>query len=106
MNYSNIIETIIQEQADLHQSGYVPIEIVFDRDRDRYLLIQVGWTNGHWVYGCLLHLDIIEGKVYIQQNNTEVAIASRLVELGIPKHDIVLGFQSPFKRQLGEYAAS
>lgn len=104
MNYNTIIETVIQEQESLHQSGYVPVEVIFDRERDRYLLVQVGWLNGHWVYGCLLHLDIINDKIYIQQNNTEVAIAARLVELGVPKHDIVLGFQSPFKRQFGDYA--
>lgn len=59
-----------------------------------------------WVYNCILHLDIIDGKIYIQQNNTEMEIASSLVQMGVPKQDIVLGFQSPFKRQFTEYAVS
>ncbi|MGB3534591.1 MAG: element excision factor XisI family protein [Microcoleaceae cyanobacterium] len=52
----------------------------------------------------MLHLDIINGKIYIQQNNTEQDIAPILVEFGVPKEDIVIGFHSPFKRQFTEYA--
>jgi hypothetical protein len=31
-------------------------------------------------------------------------VAEKLVELGIPKTDIVIGFHSPFKRKFTEYA--
>jgi XisI protein len=106
VNYSEIIQKVICEQASIHRSGDVAIETVFDTERHHYLLVQVGWTNGHWVYGCALHLDLIGDKIYIQQNNTECSIAERLVELGIPKDRIVIGFHSPFKRQFTEYAVS
>ena len=33
-------------------------------------------------------------------------IADELVEMGVPKDDIVLGFHSPFKRQFTEYAVN
>jgi XisI protein len=33
-------------------------------------------------------------------------IAANLVAAGVPKEDIVLGFQSPFMRQFTEYAVS
>ncbi|NEO38974.1 MAG: XisI protein [Moorea sp. SIOASIH] len=105
-NYTEIIQTVIREQAELHQSGYVPIETILDIERHHYLLLQVGWVKDHWVYGSILHLDIIDGKIYIQQNNTEQVIAQRLVELGVPKTDIVIGFHSPFKRQFTDYALS
>lgn len=106
INYSEIIQKVICEQAELHKSSSVSIETIFDTQRHHYLLVQVGWTNGHWVYGCPLHLDLIDGKIYIQQNNTERSIAERLVELGVPKDRIVIGFHSPFKRQFTEYAVS
>ncbi|NER46128.1 MAG: XisI protein [Symploca sp. SIO1A3] len=104
MNYSELIQNLINEQAELRRSGYVAVETIFDKEQHHYLLVQVGWVNGHWVYGCIFHLDIIEGKIYIQQNNTELSIASKLVDLGVPKTDIVLGFYSPFKRKFTEYA--
>ncbi|NEQ75753.1 MAG: XisI protein [Okeania sp. SIO2D1] len=39
-------------------------------------------------------------------NGTEVDIAEELVTLGVPKHDIVLGFHSPYMRQFTEYGMS
>ncbi|NEQ85874.1 MAG: XisI protein [Moorea sp. SIO2I5] len=44
-NYSEIIQTLIREQAELHKSGYVPIETIVDIERHHYLLLQVGWIK-------------------------------------------------------------
>lgn len=82
------------------------IETIFDRERDHYLLVQVGWVKDRWIYSSILHLDIIKGKIYIQQNNTEVSIADKLVESGVPKTDIVIGFHSQSQRKLTDYAVS
>lgn len=57
-------------------------------------------------YGCILHLDIRNGKIWLQHNGTENDIAAELVEMGAAKSDIVIGFHSPFKRQFTEYAVS
>lgn len=46
-----------------------------------------------------------DGKIWLQHNSTENDIAEELVEMGVPKTDIVIGFHSPFKRQFTEYAA-
>jgi XisI protein len=51
-----------------------------------------------------VHLDIKDGKIWIQQNNTEREIAEELVGMGVPKSDIVIGFHSPFKRKFTDYA--
>jgi XisI protein len=56
--------------------------------------------------GELPHLDIKDGKIWIQWNGTEDDIAAELVALGVPKHDIVLGFHTPVLRQYTEYAVS
>ena len=40
--------------------------------------------------GAFLHLDIINGKVWIQFNGTDQSVADELVAAGIPKEDIVL----------------
>lgn len=106
INYSDLIQKILKEQAEICGDDYVPMETILDTERHHYLLVQVGWYNGHWIYGNILHLDLINGKIYIQQNNSEILIASLLVEAGVPKTDIVLGFHSPFQRQFTEYAVS
>jgi hypothetical protein len=51
-----------------------------------------------------MHFDIQNGKIWIQYNSTEEAVAERLVEMGVPGSDIVLGFHSAFKRQVTRYA--
>ena len=50
-------------------------------------------------YGCPIHIDIKDGKIWIERDFTEVGVANELVELGVPKTDIVLAFRSPFVRQ-------
>ncbi len=79
-------------------------QLVFDAEHDHYQLVNVGWHDGRRVYGCVLHLDLKDGKVWIQHNGTEVEIGDELVGAEIPKHDIVVGFHSPYKRQFTEFA--
>ncbi len=106
-NYQEIIEKVIADYADfLGEDENVQIELVFDRLRDRYLLVETGWENGRRIYGTLLHLDIINGKIWIQHDGTEEGIATDLVALGVPKDRIVLGFKSLQRRQITEFAAS
>ena len=56
------------------------------------------------MHGCLVHIDIINDKIWIQRDFTEEGVASELVELGVPKTDIVLGFKSPFVREFTGFA--
>ncbi|MHC5776258.1 XisI protein [Nostoc sp.] len=74
------------------------------RRRHRYQLVNAGWSNKRRVYGCVLHLDIKNEKIWIQHDGTEGGIANELISRGIPKKDIVLAFHSPFKRQFTEFA--
>ena len=106
LDYAKLIENIIEKRHQKSSPGQVRVEKVIDRENQHYLLIQVGWKNNKCHYGCLLHLDIIDGKIYIQQNNTEDLIAQNLVELAVPKTDIVLGIHAPFERQFTDYAVS
>ena len=43
----------------------------------------------------MIHIDIIDGQVWIQANNTDRLIAEELVAAGIPAESIVLGLQPP-----------
>jgi hypothetical protein len=46
----------------------------------------------------------MDNKIWIQQDGTEVGIANELVELGVPKQDIILGFDPPNMRKLSGFA--
>jgi XisI protein len=81
-------------------------QIITDTEHDHYQITQVGWKNKRRVYGCILHLDIKDNKIWIQHNGTEIDIAQELMQMGISKEQIVLGFQSPYKRQYSEFAVA
>jgi len=69
-------------------------------------VVNVGWSNQRRDYGCVMHLDIKEDKIWLQYNGTEIDIAQELVDLGVPKSDIVLGFQAPYRRKFTDYAVN
>jgi hypothetical protein len=54
----------------------------------------------------LLHIDIIDSKLWIQHDGTEEGIAGELVAAGIPKEHIVLGFKPPEQRKHTEFAVA
>lgn len=105
--YRTSIQQLLQQyQRYSAGSDEIEAEIITDTEHDHYQLLHVGWQNKRRVYGCAFHLDIKDGKVWIQYNGTDRRIAEDLVELGIPKEDIVLGFQTPYRRQFTDYAVS
>ena len=106
-HYRHIVETVLSDYANfLGNDDQVQIELVFDRERDRYLLVETGWQESSRIYGTLLHIDITNGKLWIQQDGTEDGIANELVEQGVPKDHIVLSFKSEERRRLTEFAVS
>jgi XisI protein len=79
---------------------------IFDRETDRYLILSEGWSGQHHLHSCLIHIEIINDKVWIQLDNTEDGIAEELILAGIPKEDIVLGFHEPEIRPYTGFAVA
>jgi hypothetical protein len=104
--YRQHIQDLLKAHASLVWDQRIQAEIIFDTDRDRYQLMYVGWRNSKRVYGVILHVDIIDNKIWIQQDGTEVGIANKLVELGVPKQEIVLAFDPPNLRKYTDFAVS
>lgn len=105
--FRQIIEKVLKEYAGIpYAYGEIKTETVFDRINDHYLLVNVGWDRQRRVHGCLIHIDIIDGKVWIQRDGTEEGIAGELEKAGIPKKHIVLGFRLPEIRKFTEYAVA
>ncbi len=102
--YRHHIKEIMIERAKLVWDKRIQAETIFDLKSDRYQLVYVGWRDSKRVYGVVLHVDIIDGKIWVQQDGTEVGIANKLVERGISKQNIVLGFDPPMMRQYTDFA--
>ena len=104
--YRQIIERILIDYAQIpYAYGDIRSQTVFDRLNDHYLLINVGWDRRR-VHGCLVHVNIIDGKVWIQRDGTEEGIATELEAAGVPKEHIVLAFRSPEMRKHSGYATA
>src|SRR5215510_8647502 len=105
--YREIIEKVLTEHAQIPYS-YSTIEnrVAFDRKRDQYLLLYLGWGKERHEHGVVAHLEIINGKIWIQEDNTEDGIATDLEAAGIAKNEIVLGFRHPKLRPYTEYAVA
>ena len=102
-----IIQKIISEYAAIpYAHGEIGRHSVFDTNRDRYLLMIVGWEEFRQVHGCIIHIEIIEDKIWIHRDGTEDGIASELLQAGIPKERIVLGFKSPRIRKHTGFAVA
>lgn len=75
-------------------------QLIFDRDRDRYLVMHNEWRDEYRIYGCAMQLDIIEGQIWIQHNSTEIYIDRELIQRGAAPKDIIFGFRSPSVRKI------
>jgi hypothetical protein len=74
-------------------------ETIADKEAHHYQLIRLGWVGRKRVHVLVFHLDIVEGKIWIQQDQTEIGVANLLLEAGVDKNDIVLAYFSPSHRK-------
>jgi hypothetical protein len=74
---------------------------IFDQQSNRYQLLCQGWTaQEKRVFYPVIHIEIIQGKIWIQHNQTDQDIGEDISNRGIPKSQIVLGLHPPSVRQL------
>ena len=103
--YRDYIKRILTEFSNYKSlNEEVEAQTIFDIENDHYQLVHVGWRNKRRIYGCVLHVDIKDNKIWIQHDGTEIGIAGELEKLGVPKSDIVLGFHAPYKRKFTDFA--
>jgi hypothetical protein len=102
-----LIEKILVDYVRVpYSNSDVQLLTVFDCQRDHYLLMLNGWEGVRHVHGCLVHVEIIDGKFWIHRDGTEYGIAKELLDAGVPKDRIVLAFRSLEMRQLTEFAVT
>jgi XisI protein len=103
--YYEIIYPILKEYADLpYRYGDLKHHLIVGDDLRNYLLMTIGWEDDMRVHGCLVHLEIINDKIWIHRDGLEDGIANDLVRVGIPKSQIVLGFHPIDVRPYTEFA--
>lgn len=105
--YRELVKSLLTRYAneDVVDSG-VEVQLVFDENREHYQWMNVGWEDLKRVYRCIIHFDIKDGKIWLQQNLTDQNPAEELVAMGVPREDIVLGLHPAYKRQYTDYGVA
>jgi hypothetical protein len=105
--YQKILIEFLTEQASYRISNSeLENQIIVDKENHHYQLMRIGWRKNRYVRACPFHFDIKDGKVWIQQNRTDIEVGEELIERGIPKSDIVIGFLPEEIRSSSGYAAT
>ena len=102
----DLIEKILQSHVYPDPTNKIETQTVFDRTNDHYLIVHVGWGRHRRVHGVLAHIDLVGEKIWIQMDGTEVGLANELVQAGVPREQIVLGYRIPEIREHTGFAVT
>jgi XisI protein len=112
MEKINEFQRIILEALNEYQSQYrltsktIKNEILADEKNHHYQFLWTGWQGYRPVFSVVFHIDILDGKIWIQEDKSEVGFANLLVEKGVSKKDIVLAFYPEEHRQFTDFAVA
>ena len=105
LNYSEIIKKVLCNYAKLFvQLGVPPKRTLFADNEQNFMVLDIGWYGNKYIHNATIHIEIIDHKLWIHNDDTEDGIADDLVEAGIPAKDIVLGFRHPKVRPHTQFA--
>ena len=105
--YRDLIKRTLREHAALKPSyGDIVVEVIFDDAQGHYEVMHAGWVGDRRVHGSALHVDLVDGKIWIQHDGTERGIAAELLEAGVPPSDLVLAFHAPDQRKHTKFATA
>jgi XisI protein len=105
-HYRQSISKFLSKYVNVWQEEGIETQLIIDSERDHYLLLRVGWEGGQRINYAVFQFDIKDGKIWIQENNTDVEIDKDLEDMGISKKEIVVGFHHPVMREYSDYATA
>lgn len=77
-------------------------QVLIDKEHNKFQVLYYGWQRDKYTFFAAFHFDIIDGKIWLQCNNTEWEVDTILIEKGVAKEDIVIGFLPPYYREIAK----
>ena len=65
LNYKEIVHTILEGHARNRPNNQTEVKLIFDTDRDHYQVINIGWQELTRIFGCIIYVEIKDGKIWI-----------------------------------------
>lgn len=104
-----LVKRLLREYERLYNLEPTPgVEtfVIFDEERDQYLLMSLGWVQGRRVRRAILYVRLRHGKFWVEEDWTEQGLATELMRSHVPPEDIVLALHAPEKRPFTEFAVA
>lgn len=104
--YRKLILQILEPYSKIRYENLDAVnQLIADTKNNRYQIVTIGWDkDGKFIHDCPIHIDIINRKIWIQRNMTELDFGEMLNKQGVSNQEIVLGFLSPKMREYTDYA--
>lgn len=107
--YKSIARQIVRDLGKrLGNSQDFEVQVITDEEHGQYMVFNNGWRDGqHRIYGCIAHIEVKQdGKVWLHHDGTELIIGQLLLDAGVPKKELVIGFHAPVMREDTEFAVA
>ena len=111
--YRSKIKKILTRYYEMTVKGAIALNelepddrLAFDEERDQYLWFRSGWEGKQRIRHITMYLRIKDGKIWVEEDSTDLSVVDDLLAAEIPKSDIVLGFHHPSKRAFTEFATA
>lgn len=106
--YVAFIEALLEEERyDFELHPELSDLLLIDQKKKHFQLLRLGWLEEERIVEVRIHINIAEdGKIWIQENTTELRIDQELLKLGVPANEIVLGLHPPSYRQFSDFAVA
>jgi hypothetical protein len=106
--YENIVQTVFENFVAERKNNRSEVQTIFVRDttNNHYQIVRMGWRNGQQVFNVIFHIDIINGKIWLQRNMSDYDIIGDIEAQGVPQSDIVLAFHTAEMRPHTGYAVA
>lgn len=97
--YQKLVKETLSEHILLPSPDFPNLQhqLIIDAPQQHFMLFRIGWDRGQYHHLTVYHLEIkSDGKIWIHQLNSNVAIDVELIEKGIAGTDIVAGMIEPY----------
>ena len=65
IRYSQLVQDILTHHSQQGIETLTEIQLIFDKDRHHYQLLNLGWKKQKRIYGVIVHIDLKDNKIWI-----------------------------------------
>jgi hypothetical protein len=58
LNYKEIVQKILKSHAKNRSNSQTEVKLLFDTERDRYQVMNIGWQELTRIFGCIIYVVI------------------------------------------------